>query len=52
MTCLASLKGTPTKKMLEFELLAQQADAAGQWGTQTHVCAHVSWVVGVHLFCR
>ena len=34
--------------MLEFELLAQQADAAGQWGTQTHVCAHVNWVVGVH----
>ena len=38
--------------MLEFELLAQQADAAGQWGTQTHVCPHVSGVVGVHLFFR
>lgn len=24
-----------------------------QWGTQVDVCAHVSWVVGVHLFfCR
>lgn len=39
-------------RMLEFELLAQQADGAGQWGTQNHVCAHVSWVVGVHLFFR
>lgn len=37
--------------LLEFELLAQQVDVAGQWGIQTHVCAHVSWVVGVYLFC-
>lgn len=36
--------------MLEFELLAQQADVAGQWGIQTHVCAQVSGVIGVHLF--
>ena len=33
--------------LLGFELLEQQADAAGQWTTQVNVCAYVSLIVGV-----